>query len=229
MCPPVRNKYIDHIQMHDIGLLSVKLFIETYCKQHDNIVVVDIGGIDENRTLRTFFESIGMKYICVDIKNHPCVDVVTKPCGELPFQTGSVDIVVSTSCFEHDPCFWITFKEMCRIVKTNGYIYVTVPSLAMYHACPGDNWRFYYDAGQALAYWSGINYGNILPYPVKVLESFHMVSVKGSWEDYVCIWQRNNISDLGIESRNESKTQSGDLENLLIKNGIEVLKGMNAQ
>ena len=58
----------------------------------------------------------------------PSVDIVTPPGDKLPFGDSYVDLIVSTSCFEHDPCFWMTFKEMTRIIKPSGYIYINAPT-----------------------------------------------------------------------------------------------------
>ena len=86
---------------------------------------------------------------------------------------------------------------MCRIVKSDGYIYIYVnaPKNGPYHCHPGDNWRFYYDAGQALSYWSSYKYGNEDIFPVKVVETFHVnpVSENDIWIDFVCIWMRTDV------------------------------------
>jgi len=47
----------------------------------------------------------GMKYVCIDMEADASVDIVVPPGEKLPFEDGSVDLIVSTSCFEHDPCF----------------------------------------------------------------------------------------------------------------------------
>jgi SAM-dependent methyltransferase len=106
--------------MHPTSLISGETFSETYGIQ--NGLVVDLGGQDVNGSLREFFTSKGMKFICVDMCSHPSVDIVVKPGEKLPFENGSIDLIVSTSCFEHDPCFWLTFKDMCRIIKPDGFI-----------------------------------------------------------------------------------------------------------
>jgi len=133
-----------------------------------------------------------MKYISVDLEEHSSVDIVVKPYERLPFETGSIDMVVSTTCFEHDPCFWITFKELCRILKLGGYIYINAPSNGCYHKYPGDNWRFYSDAGQALAFWASKQLENEEIFPVKVLETFHILPINDQWIDFVCIFERVN-------------------------------------
>lgn len=152
-----------------------------------------------------------MKYIVVDLESDPSVDIVIKPGDDLPFPTGSVDIVVSTSCFEHDPCFWLTFKEICRITKLGGFIYVNAPSNGPHHGYPGDNWRFYRDAGQALAYWSGKQLANEQVYPAKVVEVFHVNPLRDIWIDFVCIWQRVETKETSIITPPELKNP-GKLE-----------------
>ena len=170
--------------MHSSALISGSALAETYGIKDG--IVVDIGGRDVNGSLKSAFED--MKFICVDMEKDPSVDIVVQPSEKLPFEDESVDLIVSTSCFEHDPCFWMTFKEMCRIVKPTGYIYVNAPSAGPYHMYPGDNWRFYSDAGQALAYWSGKQISDEKIFPVKVIETFTIVN--NEFNDFVCVWQR---------------------------------------
>ena len=203
--------------MHQTALIAGKVFAQIYGGM--NKIVVDLGGRNVNGTLRPFFERNNMKFICVDIETDPSVDIVVKPGERLPFEDNSIDLIVSTSCFEHDPCFWLTFREMTRIVKKDGYIYVNAPARGKYHAYPGDNWRFFSDAGQALAYWSGIQMGNENVYPVKVIESFHILDSK--WNDFVCIWGRTDIKETEIVISNIA---TGKVEEQLNKRDIMTSK-----
>jgi len=98
---------------------------------------------------------------------------------------------------------------MCRILKTGGYIYINAPSSGYYHGFPGDNWRFYKDAGQALAYWSGI-----CNYPVNVEESFTIDTRE--WDDFVCVFKRSEIKETEIVKN----TKNGKLENKLLTHGL---------
>ena len=126
-----------------------------------------------------------------------------KPGDPFPFPDESFDLIVSTSCFEHDPCFWMTFREMGRIIKKGGYIYVNAPSNGPYHGHPGDNWRFYSDAGQALAYWSGKTIDG-KSYPVTVEETFHILPMHTIWIDFVTVWKR-------VEEKEENIVLSDDI------------------
>ena len=206
--------------MHDTAMTSGSLMGKVYGQA--GFTVVDVGGLSVNGSLRAAYEAQGMKYICIDIEAHPSVDIVVKPGDKLPFETASIDMVVSSSCFEHDPCFWITFKELCRIVKVGGYIYVNAPSNGTYHKHPGDNWRFYSDAGQALAYWSGYKMHDAeIIYPVSVVETFHLLPVKDIWSDFVCVWKRGEKVETEIVLSKTIKDTLTPLKGALFEAGFK--------
>jgi len=196
--------------MHTSANISGKSFAKIYGKQ--GFTVLDLGGLNVNGSLREHFENLGMKYICIDIEEHESVDIVVKPGQPLPFETGSIDLIVSTSCFEHDPCFWLTFRDMSRILKLGGYIYVNAPSNGAYHCHPGDNWRFYSDAGQALAYWSSKQMADETVYPMKVVETFHILPFYDIWIDFVCVWKRVDEIQNEITVSKEISDKQGPLQ-----------------
>jgi len=171
--------------MHESALRSGHRFLDVYLRRGS--VVVDLGGMDVNGSLRGYYESKGVRFISVDQVAHRSVDVVCKAGERLPFEDGSVDAVVSTSCFEHDPLFWLTFREMCRVIKNHGFIYVNAPSSGPYHGYPGDCWRFYKDAAKALVQWSGMEFEG-RRYATRVVESFH--NTAPPWNDYVMVVQK---------------------------------------
>lgn len=208
--------------MHHTALKSGESFSASY--GIPNGLVIDIGGRNVNGSLRSTFEMNGMKYVCIDMEADASVDIVVPPGEKLPFEDGSVDLIVSTSCFEHDPCFWMTFKEMTRIIKQSGYIYINAPSTGPYHCHPGDNWRFYSDAGQALAFWSGKQIANETIYPVKIVETFNVVGEK--WNDFVCVWQRVNIENIekNITVSDEIINNIGVLEKTINSCGLNTRK-----
>ena len=208
--------------MHYTSLKSGQAFSNSY--EIQNGLVIDLGGRNVNGSLRSFFEEKGMTFICIDMEADKSVDIVIPPGEKLPFEDGSVDLIVSTSCFEHDPCFWLTFKEMTRIIKPTGYIYINAPTSGPYHTYPGDNWRFYSDAGQALAFWSGKQMSNETIYPVKVVETFNILGQE--WNDFVCVWKRVNVEDkeTSITVHNEILNNIGILEETINKYGLQTRK-----
>jgi SAM-dependent methyltransferase len=204
--------------MHDTSLVAGSLFGKIYGKE--GMKVLDVGGQDVNGSLKKPLEILAkLEYISVDIEEGPNVDVVMKPGDSLPFSDAYFDLIVSTSCFEHDPCFWLTFREMCRVVKPGGYIYVNAPSNGPYHTYPGDNWRFYSDAGQALAYWSGKIFDG-KSYPTKVEETFHILPKTDVWIDFVTVWRRVEESETEIVLPQATRFNEGPLRKGLHSTGF---------
>ena len=147
--------------------------------------VLDVGSIDINGTLREVCPD-HVDYVGIDLEAGKGVDMVLDDPYQYPFADGSFDMAVSTSCFEHDPMFWLTFLEMLRVVREAGVIYINAPSSGNYHTHPWDNWRFYPDASHALEMW-----GRRSGYQVHALESF--VLRLGPWNDYVMIFSKGSI------------------------------------
>jgi SAM-dependent methyltransferase len=125
------------------------------------------------------------EYIGIDIAPGPGVDVVLQDPYRFPFEDSRFDAVVSTSCFEHDQMFWLTFLEMARVARGGGYIYLNAPSNGKYHPYPVDNWRFYPDAAGALTAWARREGQS-----VELLESFIGRRKNDTWNDCVMIFAK---------------------------------------
>lgn len=82
-------------------------------------------------------ERLGKEFINVDVFPFPEVDVVADA-TRLPFKNNSLDGAVSESLFEHVPDASLVAREMVRVVKPGGYIYVSAPFIHPYHASPDD-------------------------------------------------------------------------------------------
>jgi len=144
--------------------------------------VVEFGSYDVNGSLRPIFQ--GCEYVGLDLEAGKGVDVVVSSGEKTPIMDACADAVLSSSNFEHDECFWMTFLEMCRILKPKqGLLYINAPSAGPYHGYPGDCWRFYKDSWSALAKWAKRN-----GYDVEIVETY--VDVRGGWQDNVCVFMR---------------------------------------
>ena len=91
-------------------------------------VAIDVGSGPER---------LGKEFINVDIFPFPEVDIVSDA-TQLPFRNNSVDSAVSESLFEHVPDASKVAREMVRIVKPGGFVYVSAPFIHPYHASPDD-------------------------------------------------------------------------------------------
>lgn len=171
--------------MHPTAMQNGKDFFGTYSRFFDGqkVTVVEIGSQNVNGTLREVCPKT-FDYIGVDFQNAKGVDIILKDPYDLPFEDASVDIVVSSSCFEHSEMFWLSYLEILRILKPNGLFYMNVPSDGGVHKYPVDCWRFYPDSGNALIAWSKRNNYN----PI-LLECYTQVG--GGWQDYVAIFLKD--------------------------------------
>ncbi|MEK7607393.1 MAG: glycosyltransferase [Patescibacteria group bacterium] len=91
-------------------------------------VVIDVGSGPER---------LGREFINIDIFPFPEVDIVSDA-TQLPFKNNTLDGAVSESLFEHVPDAHLIAREMVRVVKPGGYIYVSAPFIHPYHTSPDD-------------------------------------------------------------------------------------------
>jgi SAM-dependent methyltransferase len=188
--------------MHPSALKYGELFFKTYLNYSgDNkSLIVDIGAQDINGSLRQFMPK-GCEYIGVDFEAGRGVDVVLTDPYKLPFDSGSVDAVVCSSVFEHSEFFWLLFVECIRILKPSGVLYLNAPSNGQMHRYPIDSWRFYPDAGKALANWARHN-----GYRTALVESFIGSKLgnpleEGMWNDFIAIFVADEVHMPVFQSR----------------------------
>jgi GT2 family glycosyltransferase/SAM-dependent methyltransferase len=176
--------------MHPSALEFGSIFFETYCKDRVDIVIVDVGSQDVNGSLRDVSPN-NAKYIGVDFVSGKNVDIILNDPYKLPFENGSVDVVVCSSVFEHSQFFWVLFLEIMRILKPDGLFYLNVPSNGYIHRYPVDCWRFYPDSALALVAWAVRN-----GFHPALLESFvgekKSLSIEhDAWNDFVAIFVKD--------------------------------------
>ena len=172
--------------MHPSALRNGKNFFDKYSIGGS---IVEIGSRGEGGGSLRGVAPVGCSYVGLDIHEGPGVDVVMYDPYEFPLLDGSFDCVVCSSVFEHVEFFWLTFVEMVRVCKPGGYIYANAPSNGIVHRCPVDCWRFYPDAGVALARWA-YRQG----YPVEVVETWIGPPDEedpARWADWVCVWRKS--------------------------------------
>ena len=173
--------------MHTSAYKNTEKFYKKYCVENiETKKIIDVGSYSVNGSVRPIFEK--GQYIGVDMSEGPNVDIVANA-NNLPFNDNEIDIVVSISCFEHDDMFWVTFLEMCRVLKVGGHIYINAPSNGPYHGHPGDNWRFYKDSWKSLEKWGKLN-----GYNIELLESYidtELSKTHGEmWDDSIGIFKK---------------------------------------
>ena len=76
-----------------------------------------------------------------DIFYYKGIDLVANA-EELPLPTGSVDAIVCESLLEHVPDPKKIVTEMYRTLKPGGQMYIVIPFVYPFHACPNDFFRW---------------------------------------------------------------------------------------
>ena len=166
-----------HKSAYEIGGAAISLLWQEHMSS-----ILEIGSLDVNGSLKDFRPS-GSNWVGVDIENGSGVDLVIEDPHSLPFPARTFDLVLATSVFEHDPMFWLTFIEMVRVTKEGGYIYICAPSNGWVHRFPLDVYRFYPDAGIALANWGQMHNDKL-----KLVESFIAERDGADWNDFCAIF-----------------------------------------
>lgn len=59
----------------------------------------------------------------------------------LPFKDNSVDMLISESTIEHTPDAEAVIREMRRVVRPGGFVYISIPFVMPFHASPNDYLR----------------------------------------------------------------------------------------
>lgn len=112
-------------------------------------IVLDVGGGE--RFTKWLFEYRELfkncDYKTMDYDNTTGADVVGD-IHEIPLVNESIDAIICSSVLEHVESPTLAMKEMHRILKKGGVLFVHVPSIYPYHAREGhyaDYWRFFDD------------------------------------------------------------------------------------
>lgn len=85
-------------------------------------LVLDVGSLHINGCNRHFFEDAGYTGVDIDVGRN--VDLVT-PAHKLMLPDSSFDTIISTECFEHDPYYSETIKNIFRMLKPGGLFIFT--------------------------------------------------------------------------------------------------------
>lgn len=172
--------------MHPTALSNGKRFFDAYVAPLGAVKVVDIGAQDVNGSLKSVCPAQA-QYIGVDFIAAKGVDIVLTDPYKLPLETSSIDVIVSSSCFEHSEMFWVLFLEIIRVLKPEGLFYLNSPANGEFHRFPVDCYRFYPDSGNALAKWAQLHGHRTVS-----LESFVSNQADGHWNDFVSVFLKDD-------------------------------------
>ena len=175
--------------MHASSLENMWLCYRRYVaggplEQRAETIVLDVGGADINGSYREVFPSPPFRYLVADTAPGPVIDIVLSDPYRIPLADCSLDIVISGQAMEHIEFFWRTFEEMVRVTRSDGFIFLILPSAGPMHRYPVDCYRFLPDAYDALAKHAGCTR----------VESW--LDERGPWCDLVGVFRRADAPPL---------------------------------
>ncbi|MBX2997200.1 MAG: class I SAM-dependent methyltransferase [Caldilineaceae bacterium] len=77
----------------------------------------------------------------LDIVNAPNIDYVA-PVEAMPLDDASIDVIVSQETLEHVSDPFTAMREIHRVLRPGGLLYLQLPFTIGYHPGPTDYWRF---------------------------------------------------------------------------------------
>lgn len=145
--------------MHKSQYLRMGWFIKNYVPFNEKVRVLDVGSYDLNGDIKAIINKYpNVEYIGLDMVEGPNVDYVPNdPYVWDKLEDGSFDFIISGSCFEHIEYPWLTIKEIERVLKNKGFVFILAPNTIREHRYPTDCYRYYSDGLIALANWANLN------------------------------------------------------------------------
>lgn len=109
---------MSHPAQHDY----IRYVKNKFPEHFSNKQVVEIGSLNINGTVRIFFDNC--HYVGLDVAAGKDVDLV---CEGQNFNAPneSFDVAISCECFEHNPHWVETFRNMYRVTRPGGMIIMT--------------------------------------------------------------------------------------------------------
>lgn len=167
--------------MHPSSMDNMQRCVATYfdtsvAAMRATIEILDIGARNVNGSYSDLFDGIQHNYRGVDTEAHPGVDIVLDDPYKFPIPDNSIDLILCGQTLAKSEFFWLTFAEMMRVLKDDGFLFLIAPSNGAVQSDPSDSYRFFPNAYRALAKYTGC----------------HLIDVwqdeRGPWNDVVGVF-----------------------------------------
>lgn len=148
--------------MHRSAHARRKWFFSTYKNYLETIGggcvrILDVGGKNYNDLWEDDFALLNHKRDILDVQESPEVTIVPQdPYHWSEIADETYDLVYSANTFQHIDFFWLTVKEIKRVLKKNGIFMMVAPSTRYDGSYPVVNWAFNKDGLYAMARWAGL-------------------------------------------------------------------------
>jgi SAM-dependent methyltransferase len=110
---------------HTSQVNFVRELKEKYPDKFDSVKMLEVGSLNINGTIRDFFQ--GGEYIGYDVGAGKGVDIVYDGIN-FNEADNTLDTAGSCNCFEHNPNWVSNFRDMHRMLKPGGLLFISVPT-----------------------------------------------------------------------------------------------------
>jgi len=129
----------------------------------EDALVLDVGSNAGAGGYKPLVESLGWRYIGLDLTPGPGVDIVATHPYEYPFDDESFDVVISGSTMEHVQALWLWVPELRRVLRLGGWLAICTVMSWEYHRAPVDCWRIMPDGMAFLLHQAGFAQFRVIP------------------------------------------------------------------
>ena len=174
-------------------------YYKPYWYKNETIKVLDIGSFDQNGTYRDLFvNNDKIFYTGLDMVPGPNVDIVHKDIYSWSeIEDNSFDLVITGQVFEHIEYPWVTIREIARILRPGGFLFLTAPNAGVEHKAPTDCYRYFADGLKALAKWGHlyVHHTSVAGIPQKEMKEAWI----NDWNDSFLVAQKEPVEIITLE------------------------------
>jgi ubiquinone/menaquinone biosynthesis C-methylase UbiE len=158
------NRNLGTLVSQEIILTELQDFLRRHFDSGKTTSVLDLGA--GTKPYAPLYETYFSKCTAVDVPHSPhdtgALDVFASA-DSLPFADESFDCVICTEVLEHcrDPGAVLT--EIARVLKVEGWVFLTTPFFVPLHEMPYDYYRYTPSALEDLATRAGLSVASIRP------------------------------------------------------------------
>lgn len=138
-----RKRLYPKFWQHDYHVLTqlrvgIMDFVRKYLVNKGSLVDYGCGSMPYKDLINPYVK----EYVGVDIGKNPLAQVHIKPGQKLPLKTESVTAVLSTQVLEHVDTVDLYLEESFRILKREGFLFLSTHGVWPYHEHPQDYRRW---------------------------------------------------------------------------------------
>lgn len=113
--------------------------VQRLLSEEKGLLILDCGC--GQKPYFPFFESMSSMYIGIDLQRGKQVDIVGSV-EKLPFKDSSFDVVLCTQVLEHTLSPLTLIDETYRVLRGNGFLFLSTHGVWPIHCAPFDFWRW---------------------------------------------------------------------------------------